>query len=84
MDKSKLFACACRVEANITDGTYELHPMLEEETVIELHHAEVEPELDQDPEEPLTFPEGKPRCMFPCLKLCDMLMIMIVHLRYRS
>src|SRR5688572_22834645 len=70
MEKSELSACACRVEANIAAGTYELHPTLEEEPAAELHHAKVEPELDQDPEDPLTFPEpeGKPRCMLPYFK----------------
>nr|XP_034578678.1 uncharacterized protein LOC117842366 isoform X3 [Setaria viridis] len=32
---------------NIADGTYELHPTPEEEAVADLHHAEVEPVLEQ-------------------------------------
>nr|XP_034578675.1 uncharacterized protein LOC117842366 isoform X1 [Setaria viridis] len=34
-------------EVNIADGTYELHPTPEEEAVADLHHAEVEPVLEQ-------------------------------------
>nr|XP_034600931.1 uncharacterized protein LOC117861475 [Setaria viridis] len=34
-------------EVNIADGTYELHPTPEEKVVADLHHAEVEPVLEQ-------------------------------------
>ena len=37
--KFELSAYACRVEANIVDGTYDLHPTPEEEPAAELHHV---------------------------------------------
>ena len=53
-----------RVELNLADGTYELHPAPEEDPAEEqLYPGEGEPEPAQDPEDPQAFSEGKPRCM---------------------
>ena len=57
---------AFRVELNLADGTYELHPAPEEDSAEDqLHPFEGEPESAQDPEDPQAFSEGKPRCMNP-------------------
>ena len=53
-----------RVELNLADGTYELHPVPEDGAVAEppTAGAEVEPSEDQFASTPL---EGKPRSMNP-------------------
>ena len=57
-----------RVELNLADGTYELHPAPEEDPAEELHPFEGELEPEQDPEDPQAFPEGKPRSINPYLE----------------
>ena len=63
LESESLYHCiASRVELNVADGTYELHPTSEEEAVADLHHVGVEPMTEQV-EYPFTNPksEGKPR-----------------------